>query len=224
MSFIPGGGIYPTFPTSGGAVDSVSGSGNIVATPTTGAVVVSTVAVPSFSGLNDATNATLQGVANYILQTLGSGLGYRWIPPPMTNYFSLPTDATIGTTPNTTITATSTYPRQTWNAGMLIQGTCYFSGTADRTINHTIAYAQVVLYRGTGAGTILATHKASCPPNTGGAATVEYWSCPITFYDTGASTSAPQQYTLSITFVQSTGPVLNPLLLSNSTLCVLNGQ
>jgi len=174
--------------------------------------------------LNDGRNGTGQGTANYILQAVGGGGGYRWIPPPITNYFSLPTDATIGTTPNTTITATSTYPLATWNAGMLIQGTCYFSGTADRTINHTIAYAQVVLYRGTDSGTILTTHRASCPPNTGGTATVEYWSCPIIFYDTGASTVAPQQYTLSITFVQSTGPVLNPLLLSNSTLCVLNGQ
>jgi len=223
MSFVPGGGIYPAFPTSG-LVDSVSGSGNIVATPTTGAVVVSTVAVPSFSGLNDATNGSGQGTANYILQTLGSGLGYRWIPPPLTDYYSLATSATISATANTSITATSTYPRQTWNAGMLIQGTCYFSGTADTTNNHTIAYAQVVLYRGTASGTILATHRASCPPNTGGTATVGYWSCPITFYDTGASTTVPQQYTLSITFVQSTGAVLTPTLLANSTLCILNGQ
>jgi len=61
MSFVPGGGIYPTFPTSGaGGISAVNGVAPIVATTTSGVVSVSTTATTSsvVAGTNISTSTT----------------------------------------------------------------------------------------------------------------------------------------------------------------------
>jgi len=122
MSFVPGGGIYPSFPpTSGAGITAVNGVAPIVATTSAGVVSVSTTATTS--SIVDGTNISTS--------TVGGATTVNVIASPIfsgTVQGATLTDGTLSATSGaitgaTSISASSTISATTISGGTITDGT-----------------------------------------------------------------------------------------------------
>ena len=148
--------------SSGNAL-TLSGTGGMAITGASAGLAISTGTLQS-KGINDGNNGTAQGTSGYILQTLGSGLGYKWVVPPSSISVNSTSSSTLTTTLTTiTWSATPTVPLA--YQSVKVSGQLVFSITA--TITSANSLVQVQVFGGsTGATLISTTQQSSIPIGT----------------------------------------------------------